>query len=57
MACGTYIHARDLRTIIIIIQKYDMTGLSWAAYGGHEQVMDMLLKAGATPDFQDHVIN
>ena len=32
-----------------------MTALAWAAYEGHEQVVDVLLKAGANPDIQDHV--
>ena len=40
---------------IFIIQKYGMTTLVWAASLGHEQVVDVLLKAGANPDIQDHV--
>ena len=33
-----------------------MTALARAAYQGHEQVVDVLLKAGAKPDIQDKVI-
>ena len=33
-----------------------MTALAWAACKGHEQVVDVLLKAGANPDIQDKVI-
>ena len=29
-----------------------MTALAWAAQEGHEQVVDVLLKAGANPDTQ-----
>ena len=32
-----------------------MTALAWAARQGHEQVVDVLLKAGANPDIQNHV--
>ena len=32
-----------------------MTALAWAAIQGHENVADMLLKAGANPDIQDQV--
>ena len=32
-----------------------MTALTWAAYKGHEQVVDVVLKAGANPDIQDKV--
>ena len=31
-----------------------MTALAWAAQEGHEQVVDVLLKAGANPDIQGH---
>ena len=37
------------------LQKYGMTALAWAAYNGHVQVVDVLLKAGANPDNQDQV--
>jgi ankyrin repeat protein len=37
------------------IQKYGATTLAWAASKGHKQVVDVLLKAGANPDIQDHV--
>ena len=39
---------------MLIIQN-GRTALAQAAYEGHEQVMDVLLKAGANPDIQDHV--
>ena len=32
-----------------------MTALAWAAHQGYEQVVDVLLKAGANPDIQDNV--
>ena len=32
-----------------------MTALAWAARQGHKQVVDVLLKAGANPDIQNHV--
>ena len=32
------------------------TALAWAAHEGHEQVVDVLLKAGAKPDIQNKVI-
>ena len=31
-----------------------MTALAWAANEGREQVVDVLLKAGANPDIQSH---
>ena len=31
-----------------------MTALAWAAQEGHEQVVDVLLKAGANRDVQGH---
>jgi ankyrin repeat protein len=40
---------------MFIIQKYGMTVLAWAAYEVREQVLDVLLKAGANPDIQDKV--
>ena len=36
-----------------IIQNYGITALAYAANQGHEQVVDVLLKAGANPDIQD----
>ena len=39
---------------MFIIQD-GLTALARAAYGGHEQVVDVLLKAGANPDNQDQV--
>ena len=36
-------------------EYYDATALAMAAYGGHVQIMDVLLKAGANPDIQDNV--
>lgn len=36
-------------------QKYGMTALTWATYKGHEQVIDVLLKAGANPNIPDSV--
>ena len=41
---------------VFLLQKYGVTALAWAACKGHEQVVDMLLKAGANPDIQDKVI-
>ena len=41
---------------MFIIQEYGMTALAWAAHEGHEQVVDMLLKAAAKPDIQGKVI-
>ena len=38
------------------LQKYGMTALVVAAYKGHEQVVDVLLKAGAKSDIQGKVI-
>ena len=38
------------------IQKYGITSLAVAARKGREQVVDVLLKAGANPDIQDKVI-
>lgn len=32
-----------------------MTALAWAAHQGHEQVVDVLLKAGANPNIKDDV--
>ena len=32
-----------------------MTALALAANEGHEQVVDVLLKAGANPNIQNHV--
>ena len=40
---------------MFIIQD-GLTALARAAYKGHEQVVDVLLKAGAKPDIQDKVI-
>ena len=37
------------------IQKDGITALAGAAYKGHKQVVDVLLKAGANPDIQDKV--
>ena len=39
---------------MFIIQD-GITALAVAAHGGHEQVVDVLLKAGANPDIQDKV--
>ena len=39
---------------MLIIQD-GMTALSWAAQEGHEQVVDVLLKAEAKLDVQDKV--
>ena len=39
------------------IQKYGITSLAVAARKGREQVVDVLLKAGANPDIQDKVYN
>ena len=39
---------------MFIIQD-GMTALAWAASKGHEQVVDLLLKAGANPDHQNQV--
>ncbi len=44
-----------MQILVFIIQKYGMTALAWAASEGHEQVVDVLLKAGANPDIQDKV--
>ena len=41
---------------MFIIQKYGMTALAYAACQGHEQVVDVLIKAGARPDIQEQVI-
>ena len=40
---------------MFIIQKYGTTTIALAASEGHEQVVDLLLKARANPDIQDHV--
>ena len=40
---------------MFIIQEYGRTALAAAARKGHEQVIDVLLKAGANPDIQEHV--
>ena len=32
-----------------------MTALAWAALQDHDQIVDVLLKAGADPDIQDKV--
>ena len=40
---------------MLIIQENGMTALAWAAYEGHEQVVDVLIKAGANPDIQNQV--
>ena len=37
------------------LQKYGVTALAVAAYKDHEQVVDVLLKAGANPDIQAKV--
>ena len=39
----------------MFIVQNGLTALAVAAYEGHEQVVDVLLKAGANPDIQDHV--
>ena len=33
-----------------------MTALTWAAYRGNKQVVDVLLQAGANPNIRDKVI-
>ena len=38
------------------MQIYGVTALAWASHEGHEQVVDVLLKAGANPHIQDKVI-
>ena len=40
---------------MFIMQENGMTALNWAAQKGHKQVVDVLLKAGASPDIQDKV--
>ena len=40
---------------MFIIQEYGRTALARAAYNSHEQVVDLLLKAGANSDNQDPV--
>ena len=49
------LHQLLLLCWMFIIQGNGMTALAWAAYEGHEQVVDVLLKAGANPDIQDKV--
>ena len=39
----------------MFIIQHGLTALAWAAQEGHEQVMDVLLKAGAKFDVQDKV--
>ena len=41
--------------IVNLIQDYGVTALALAANKGHKQVVDVLLKAGANPDIQNHV--
>ena len=33
------------------------TALTWAAYQGYQEVVNILLNAGANPDIQDQVAN
>ena len=40
---------------MFIIQKYGVTALALAAQKGHEQVVEVLLKAEAKLDVQDKV--
>ena len=39
---------------MFILQECSMTALAWAATEGHEQVVYVLLNAGANPDIQSH---
>ena len=45
----------DYCYVDVIVQINGATALAWAANGGHEQVVDVLLKAGANPDVQIEV--
>lgn len=36
-----------------VTQNYGITALAYAGNKGYEQVVDVLLKAGANPDIQD----
>ena len=40
---------------LFIIQEDGATALIMAAHEGHEQVVGVLMKAGANPDIQDKV--
>ena len=41
--------------MVIVLQEYGMTALAVAAYGGCEEVVNVLLNAGANPNIQDNV--
>jgi ankyrin repeat protein len=41
--------------VTLCIQEYGVTALATAAMKGHEQVVDVLLKAGANPNIMSHV--
>ena len=40
---------------IYMMQKVGITALAWASLQDHDQIVDVLLKAGADPDIQDKV--
>ena len=41
---------------LFVMQKFGDTALVLAAHHGHEQMVDLLLKAGADPNIQDWVL-
>lgn len=50
--CDICMHYIDL----FVMQKFGDTALVLAAHHGHEQMVDLLLKAGADPNIQDWVL-
>ena len=49
-----YVSVKIALCVVVFLQE-GITALIWAAYRGHQAIVEMLLAAGANTDMQDEV--